>query len=289
MSAEQHRRMATRKRLWHSYLPLVMWDIGTRINLKKMSEWYDWFSCRSNTNACEKCPVSTTDLRIFTMASWSACPLVPKQISGLGRNQGETYTLISFLLPYTLKGWIFMNQKEPGEVQIFYRFTVRILLHISRWWSTIAQNLWLPANAETRANNCWNLWLWTIIIWSSVTRWRPMKAANSRGVSGACSICSHQIQSAHAGVRLWWSFDEHWSWFKANDELMISRLEDDERAELGLLTSVAGPAPLHAAGSMHRRARGSRRGGEGCTCRCLARAHTFTHFAGRGRTCRWRA
>ena len=67
----------------------------------------------------------------------------------------------------------------------------------------------LPANAETRANNCWNLWLWTIIIWSSVTRWRPMKAADSRGVSGACSICSHQIQSAHAGVRLWWSFDEH--------------------------------------------------------------------------------
>ena len=142
MSAEQHRRMATRKRLWHSYLPLVMWDIGTRINLKKMSEWYDWFSCRSNTNACEKCPVSTTDLRIFTMASWSACPVVPKQISGLGRNQGETYTLITFLLPYTLNGWIFMNQKEPGEVQNFYRFTVRILLHISRWWSTIALRIY---------------------------------------------------------------------------------------------------------------------------------------------------
>ena len=28
--------------------------------------------------------------RIYTMASWSTCPLVPKQISGLGRNQGET-------------------------------------------------------------------------------------------------------------------------------------------------------------------------------------------------------
>ena len=104
---------------------------------------------------------------------------------------------------------IFSTGGYSGEVQIFYWFTVRILLHISQWWSTIAQNLWLPANAETRANNCWNLWLWTIIIWSSVTRWRPVKAANSRGVSGACSIYSHQIKSAHAGVWLWWSSDEH--------------------------------------------------------------------------------
>ena len=97
---QQHRRMATRKRLWYWHLPLVMWDICTKLILlafrnfcENLREWYDWFSCRSNTNAREKCPVSTTDLRICTMASWSACPVVPKQISGLGRNQGETHTL----------------------------------------------------------------------------------------------------------------------------------------------------------------------------------------------------
>ena len=49
----------------------------------------------------EKCPVSTADLRICTMALWSACPVVPKQISGLGRNQGETHMLISISLSFS--------------------------------------------------------------------------------------------------------------------------------------------------------------------------------------------
>ena len=46
-------------------------------------------------------------------------------------------------------------------------------------------------------------------------------------------------------------------WFKANVELILSRLEDDERVEQGLpITPEAGHAPLHAAGSLLRRARG---------------------------------
>ena len=58
-----------------------------------------------------------------------------------------------------------------------------------------------------------------------------MKAANSRGVSCACSVCSHKVQCAHAPM----DFDEHESdWFKANVELMISRLKDDEWAKRGL-------------------------------------------------------
>ena len=36
-------------------------------------------------------------------------------------------SLITFQLPLTLNGWMFMNQKEPGEVQTFYRFTAEDL------------------------------------------------------------------------------------------------------------------------------------------------------------------
>ena len=39
----------------------------------------------------------------------------------------ETHTLITVELPLTVNGWMFMNQKEPGEVQIFYRFTAEDL------------------------------------------------------------------------------------------------------------------------------------------------------------------
>ena len=36
--------------------------------------------------------------------------------------------LITFLFPHSLNGWMFMNQKETGEVQIFNRFTAEDLV-----------------------------------------------------------------------------------------------------------------------------------------------------------------
>ena len=75
-----------------------------------------------------------------------------------------------------------------------------------------------------------------------------MKATNSRGVSGASSVYSHQVQSAHAGARLY---------FKANVELRHDFEARGRRAggARAPITPAAGPAPLHAAGSLHRRAR----------------------------------
>ena len=92
-------------------------------------------------------------------------------------------------------GGCLWTRRNPAKHRFSMDSRLRILLHVSRWWSTKAQNLWLPAKAETCANNCWNFGLWTIIIGSSVTRWHPMKAANSRGVYGTCSVCSHKFKA----------------------------------------------------------------------------------------------
>ena len=151
---------------------------------------------------------------------------------------------------------MFMNQKEPGEIQIFCRFTAEDLC-ISRR-PTIAQNLWLPAG--THVKKCWNSWLWTIFIWSSVTRWRPMKASNSRGVSCACSVCPHQFK---APMRRWIltsmnptglrRMSSSWFWGSRTTSGQIE-------GSLSLQRSTpAGPAPPHEAGSLLRRAQGGPR------------------------------
>ena len=65
----------------------------------------------------------------------------------------------------------------------FYR--LRILQHIS-CSPTIPWNLWKPAKAQGHVPNIAGTsgsGVCTIVIWLSVTRWRPMKATNSRGVS----------------------------------------------------------------------------------------------------------
>ena len=121
-----------------------------------------------------------------------------------------------------------------------------------------------------------------------------MEAANSRGIgSGACSVCSHQVQSAHAPV----GFDEHESdWFNADGELMISRLMDDEWAERGLPIAPAvdtGGSRTSARGRVIARARAGKAAAVDAAAAKAARAdalrahtHTFTHFACEGGTCR---
>ena len=120
-----------------------------------------------------------------------------------------------------------------------------------------------------------------------------------RGQQRASQALAHQVQSAHAGVRFDEApvdFDEQESdWFKANVELMISRLKDDERAERGLPITPAvdtGGSRTSARGGVIAQARAGKaaagdvaaakatRAGalrartyaEGGTCRCT-RAH----------------
>ena len=110
-----------------------------------------------------------------------------------------------------------------------------------------------------------------------------MEAANSRGIgSGACSVCSHQVQSAHAPV----GFDEHESdWFNADGELMISRLMDDEWAERGLPIAPAvdtGGSRTSARGRVIARARAGKAAAVDAAAAKAARAdalraHTHTH------------
>ena len=135
---QQHSRMATKKRLWHCHLPLIMWDIGTKLIFSGFGSKRNFFKKIWVSDMTDflagliPMPLSNVLFQAWTwgyvhctMASWSACLVVPRQISGLGRNQGKTHKLITFLLPHTLNRLMFMNQKEPGEVQIFYWFTAR--------------------------------------------------------------------------------------------------------------------------------------------------------------------
>ena len=98
---------ATRKRLWHCHLALDMWDIGRNLIRSKFRNFFlkfGWMFLTDFLTGPIPMPGNNTRFqlrtwRICTMVSWSTCPLVPKQISGMGRNQGETHTHFTFQLP----------------------------------------------------------------------------------------------------------------------------------------------------------------------------------------------
>ena len=104
------------------------------------------------------------------------------------------------------------------------------------------------------------------------------------------------VQSAHAPM----DFDEHESdWSKANVELMILRLKNDEWADRRLPITPAvdtGGSRTSARGRVIAQARAGRAAAVDATAAKAARTgasrarrtytHTFTYFAGEGGTCR---
>ena len=133
-----------------------MWDIGRNLICSAFRIFFkiflgecfcsDWFSYRSNPNARKKCPVSTTDLKDMYDGLVKHMSAGAKTDFWVGqkprRNAFALYLSTAkfrlqnqlknrFYLPdkdqLNLNGRVLMNQKEPGEVQIFYRLTAEDL------------------------------------------------------------------------------------------------------------------------------------------------------------------
>ena len=168
----------------------------------------EWFCCRSNPNALEKCPVSTTDLKDMYNG-------LVKHIFGGAKTdfwsgqkpRRDTYA------NYLLKGGCLWTRICPERIRRstdFLSITAEDLAVYKSLTDNCSEFMTTCKSRDSRQKllDLWNFWLWTIVIWSSVMRWRPMKLS------------------------------------KANVELMISslRLKDDEWEELGL------PAPYHSSG-----------------------------------------
>ena len=79
---------------------LVMWDIGTKLI-------FLYFAIFFKKNCL--------GIQIFLQVQ-SKCPgEMPRS-----NQKGETHKLITYQLPLTLNWWMFVNKKEPCQVQIFY-------------------------------------------------------------------------------------------------------------------------------------------------------------------------
>ena len=117
-----------------------------------------------------------------------------------------------------------------NPVSVKYRFSIdsqlRILLHIS-CWPTIPQNLWLPAEAQGHVPNIAGTsgsGVCTIVIWSSVTRWRPMKSSQfQRSLLCLLSLFSGDGCYDNVVWKLWWSRHRPWNAADAGGKAKKSR------------------------------------------------------------------
>ena len=155
---------------------------------------------------------------------------------------------------HRLNGWMFINQKEPGEVQIFYPFTAEDL--------AAYKSLMIDDCSEFMTTcKCRDACVLELVALDN-----HYLALDHHHLIICDALASHESNQFQRSLRRLLSLFSPSSkrpcrrptLFNVNVELRHDFEARGRRAggARAPITPAAGPAPLHAAGSLHRRARG---------------------------------